>query len=82
MIILSFQSQFLVLQLVKQWLTVADFMLIVVSNYLTTVKQHKTIFFFSKNYVSLERSPLDEAKKHKTMEKVEMSKMPTVNPLF
>ena len=31
-------------------------------SYLTTVKQYLTIFF-SKNYVSLERSPLDEAKK-------------------
>ena len=35
--------------------------------------------FFPKNYISLERSPLDEAKKkYKTNEKVEMSKMPTV----
>ena len=35
--------------------------------------------FFPKNYVSLERSPLDEAKKkYKTNENVEMSKMPTV----
>ena len=34
-------------------------------------------------YVSLERSPLDEAnKKHKIIEKAEMSKMPKVNPLF
>ena len=33
--------------------------------------------------MSLERSPLDEAKKkHKTIEKVEMSKMPIVKPLF
>ena len=33
--------------------------------------------------MSLERSPLDEAKKkHKIIEKEEMSKMPTVNPLF
>ena len=33
--------------------------------------------------MSLERYPLDEAKKkHKTIEKVEMSKMPTFNPLF
>ena len=33
--------------------------------------------------MSLERSQLDEAKKkHQTIEKVEMSKMPTVNALF
>ena len=33
--------------------------------------------------MSMERSPLDEVKKeHKTIEKVEMLKMPTVNPLF
>ena len=33
--------------------------------------------------MSLERSQLDEAKKkHQTIEKVEMSKMPTVNVLF
>ena len=39
--------------------------------------------FFPKNYASLERSPLDEVKKkHQTIEKVEMSKMPNVNPLF
>ena len=36
-------------------------MLIIVPNYLTTVKQYLEIFFF-KNYVLLERSPLDEAK--------------------
>ena len=61
MIVPSFQSQFLVLELVKYWLTVVNFMLIVVSNYLTTVKQGLTIFF-SKNYVLLQRSALDEAK--------------------
>ena len=39
--------------------------------------------FFPKNYVSLKRSPLDEPKKkHKSIEKVEMGKMPTVNSLF
>ena len=33
--------------------------------------------------MSLERSPLDKAAKtYKTTEKVEMSKMPTVNELF
>ena len=33
--------------------------------------------------MSLERSPLDEEKKkHKTIETVEMSKMPMVKPLF
>ena len=40
--------------------------------YLTTVNQCLTIFFF-KNYMSLERSPLDETKKkHQTIEKVEI----------
>ena len=40
--------------------------------YLTTVNQCLTIFFF-KNYMSLEMSPLDEAKKkHQTIEKVEI----------
>ena len=48
----SCQSQFLVSQLVKWWLTVENFVLIVVSNYLTTVP----ILRFS------ERSPLDQAK--------------------
>ena len=33
-----------------------------ISTYLTTVKQRLRRFFFSKNYVSLERSPLDEVK--------------------
>ena len=61
MIIPSFQSYFLVLQLVKSWLTVVNSVLIVVSNYLTTVKQRLTIFF-SQKYVLYERSPLDEAK--------------------
>ena len=38
--------------------------------------------FFSKIYVSLERSPLEGAKKkHQTIEKVEIL-MPTVNSLF
>ena len=31
--------------------------------------------------MSWERSPLDEAKKHKMIEKLEMSKMPVVDPL-
>ena len=40
--------------------------------YLTMVNQCLTIFFF-KNYMSLEMSPLDEAKKkHQTIEKVEI----------
>ena len=42
-------------------------------SYLITVNQCLTIFF-SKNYVSLERSPYDEAKKkrHQTIKKVEI----------
>ena len=48
MIILSFQSQFVVLRLVKQWLTVANSVLIIVGNYLTKVKQWLTMFFFQK----------------------------------
>ena len=40
--------------------------------YLTTVNQCLTIFFFI-NYMSLEMSPLDEAKKkHQTIENVEI----------
>ena len=66
MIILSFQVQFLVLQLIEQWLTVVNSVLIAVSNYLTTVKQCLTIFF-SRNYVLLGRSPLDEAKRSKEL---------------
>ena len=51
--------------------------------YLTTVNQCLTIFFFSKNYVSLERSPLKHVKKkHQNFEKVEMEKMVTANPLL
>ena len=61
MIIPSFQSYFLVLQLVKWWLPVINSVLIAVSNYLTTVKKRLTIFF-SKNYALYEISPLDEAK--------------------
>ena len=34
-----------------------------VSAYLTKVNQCLTIFFFSKNYVSLKRSPLDQMEK-------------------
>ena len=60
MIIPSFQSQFLVLQLVKWWLTVENFLLIVVSKYLTIVKQCLTIVLFQKLCVL--RSLLVEAK--------------------
>ena len=35
-----------------------------ISAYLTVVNQCLTKIFFSKNYVSLEGSPLDEAKKN------------------
>ena len=79
MVIPSFQSQFLVLQLVKQWLTVKNFVLVVASKHLTTAKQCLTNFC-SKNYVFSERSPLHEAKTiTKTFEKVEMLKMLTIN---
>ena len=37
--------------------------ILVISTYLITVNQCLTIYFFSKSYVSLERSPLDERKK-------------------
>ena len=49
------------------WVVVkrCKFVLIVVSNYLNTVKQCLTTFFLLKNYVSLERSPLDEAEKNR-----------------
>ena len=63
MIIISFQSQLLVLHLVKYWLTNVNFVLMVVSKYLTIVNQCLTIFPFFENSVSLKRSPLDEAKK-------------------
>ena len=65
MTIRSFQSQFLVLQVVNQWLTVVNFCVIVVSNYLTTVQQCLTMYLlknYAKNYVLLERSSLDKAK--------------------
>ena len=58
-IIPSFQTEFMVLQLVKQWLTVVNSVLIVVSNYLT--------IFISKNYVLSGRSLLDEAKTSKEL---------------
>ena len=48
MMIPPFHSQVLVLQFVKQWLTVVNFVLILASNYLTTVKQGLTISFFQK----------------------------------
>ena len=48
------------LKLVKQWLTVVNCVLIIVANYLTTVKQCLPL----KNYVSFEKSPLDEVKKN------------------
>ena len=80
-IIPSFQSRYLVLQLMKQWLTVVNFVLIVVSNYLTTVKQCLTIYFFQKLYVIGKISIRWSEKKHKTIEKVEMLKISTVNPL-
>ena len=41
-------------------------MLIIVGNYLTKVKQCLTMFF-SKNYVLLGRSPLDEAETSKEL---------------
>ena len=66
MIIVCFQSQFLVLQLVKLWSTVVNCMLIVVSDYLTTAKQCLTIFSFQKLCLFWD-SPLDEAKTTKEL---------------
>ena len=64
-----FQSQFLDLQLLKEWLTVNKLVFIAVPKYLTTVKLCLTGVLF-KNYVLLERSSLDEAKTSiKTMKK-------------
>ena len=68
----SFQSQFLVLQLVTQWLTVANVVLIVVSNYLSKVKQGLTMFFFQKLDVIGKISIRRSKNKHKTIEEAEM----------
>ena len=48
MIILSFQRQFLVLQLVKSWLTVVNSVLIVVPNSVTSIKQCLINLFYQK----------------------------------
>ena len=63
-------------------LTVVSFVLIVVSNYLTIVKQCLTMFFFQKLYATGKISIRWSENKHKTIETVEMLKISTVNPLF
>ena len=50
--------------------------------YLTTVYQCLTIFFLQKVCVIGKISIKWSEKMHKTIEKVEMWKMPMVNPLF
>ena len=50
--------------------------------YLTTVNQCLTIFFFRKLCVIGKISIRWSEKKNKTIEQMEMSEMPTVNPLF
>ena len=63
------------------WLSYYVYIFAILTN-LATVNQCLTTFF-PKNYVSLERSTLNEVKKkHQTIEKVDISKMPTVNPFF
>ena len=51
------------------------------STYVTTVNQYLTIFFFEKLCVTAKISIRRIEKKYQTIEKVEMSKMPMVNPL-
>ena len=58
------------------WLTCYVYIFAILT-YLTTVNQCLTIFF--PKIMSLKRSPLDETKKHQTIEKVEGSKIPKVN---
>ena len=53
-----------------------------VLTYLTTVNQCLTIFFSQKLCVIGKIFIRWSEKKHQTIEKVDMSKMPTVNPLF
>ena len=50
--------------------------------YLTAVNQFLTIFFFQKLCVNGKISIKWSRKKYKTIEKVEMSKMPTIKLLF
>ena len=56
--------------------------IIAISTYLTTVNQCLTISFFQELCVIGKISIRLSEKQHQTIEKVEMSKMPTVNPLF
>ena len=65
------------------WLNCYVYILAILT-YLTTVNQRLTIFFFSKNYVRVMGKIFIRwsEKKHQTIEKVDMSKMPTVNPRF
>ena len=53
-----------------------------ISTYLTTVNQCLTTNFFQKLYVTAKISIRCSEKKYQTIEKVEMSKMPMVNPFF
>ena len=78
MIILSFEIQFAVWQLVKQWLTIVNSVLIVVSNCLTTVKQYLTIFFFQKLCVIGKISIRWSKNKQRTIEKAEILKIPNL----
>ena len=82
MMIRFFHSQVLVLQFVKSWLTVANFALIVASNYLTTVKQGLTTSFFQKLYAIGKILIRCSENKHQTMEEEEMLKILMINSLF
>ena len=82
MMIPSFHSQVFILQFVKWWLTVVNFVLIVALNYLTTVKQGLTIRFFQK-LCAIEKILIRcSYNKHQTNEEAEMLKNPMVNALF
>ena len=72
MIILSFQRQFMVLQLVKQWLTVVNSVLIVDSNHLIAVKQCLRIFFSQKLCAVGKFSFRESQKKQRSIEKAEI----------
>ena len=79
MIILSFQSQFLVSGLVKWWLIVINFVLVVVSNYLINVKQCLTMFLFKKLFAVGNIFIRSSENKRKTIETEEILSTPTVN---
>ena len=82
MMIRFFHSQVLVLQFVKSWLTVVKFVLIVASNYLTTVKQGLIIRFFQE-VCAIEKILIRCIEnKRQTSEEAEMLKIPMVNIFF